>query len=489
LGIDGNLRPPANHQLNFSISKELPGGFIVDVSYVGRFARNLFGVLDMATPVNVIDKTTGQDYDGAVHQLLTQYEAAGVGSQLGKITAANALAATASIQAIPWFENVYGGFKQWSLTGLGPGVAYTGCPATTIGPCTATNGGVQKADTGSDPFVGVPFANATQAFYANLNAGLVPGPNAAFVLTNSTEYFESDTAQHITTDPQAQYAPLYRNVGWSNFNSAQFNLKKRFAAGYTVNLGYTWAKSMDVTSQGETAGNRPGGSGGQDQLIDPYNPQKNYAPSTFDRKGSFNANFVAELPVGVGKPLFGNMPHALNQVFGGWAVSGIFTEATGTPFDYHANLRYTLHYNGVDNPIPLSPQQYQLNYGNNSSFTIPEVFWIKDASAQCGSVCSAPNRLAAPNDFTNVTPDGYVARNYARGPGYFNLDASIIKTFKIGDRLSARASADAFNVMNHPNFANPSQNNIDSTAGTLGQITGIAGTGARVMQFNMRIQF
>ena len=55
--------------------------------------------------------------------------------------------------------------------------------------------------------------------------------------------------------------------------------------------------------------------------------------------------------------------------------------------------------------------------------------------------------------------------------------------------ILGRVSADAFNVLNHPNFSNPSQVNIDQTAGTLGQITTLAGTGNRVMQFNVRMAF
>src|SRR5262249_9799159 len=159
----------------------------------------------------------------------------------------------------------------------------------------------------SDPMVGVPFANATQAFYAILNAGLVPGPNTPFVLTNVTQYYEADTNQHITTSPQSQLLPLYRNIGWSNYNSMQISLKKRFAAGYTLTANYTLSKSLDVTSAPESLGARPGGSGGQDQIIDPYHPEKNYAPSTFDRKHQFNGNFLAELPFGTGKLIGRNM--------------------------------------------------------------------------------------------------------------------------------------------------------------------------------------
>jgi hypothetical protein len=475
-GIDAGMRPPSNHQVNLTVSKELPGGYVVEASYVGRFARDLFGVLDLANPVNVIDKQSGQDYYTAVQQLFTLYENNGVGSQFGKITAANAATATAAIAPIPWFESVYRGFKNWAETGIGPGVA--------------TTNGVQKPDAATFP--GVKFANATQAFYAVLNQGLVPGPNTPVVLTNATEFYETDMAQHITTNPQAQYLPLYKNVGWSNYNSAQISLKKRFSAGYTMTANYTWSRSMDVTSASESAGQRPGGSGGQDQLIDPYHPEKNYAPSTFDRTHQFNGNFLAELPFGNGKLIGRSWGNTLNQIFGGWAVSGILTAASGTPYSYHANLRYNMHYNGVDNPIPTAPIDYALNHGSNAQHSAPMVYWIKDQeqSASCDAVCASQNRSAAINKFTNIYPDGYVARNYVRGPGFYNLDTSISKSFRVSEGMTGKVSADAFNVLNHPNFANPSGTgiNIDSTSGLLGNITSTVGNN-RIMQLNLRIQF
>ena len=66
--------------------------------------------------------------------------------------------------------------------------------------------------------------------------------------------------------------------------------------------------------------------------------------------------------------------------------------------------------------------------------------------------------------------------------------ASISKTFRVSEKISGRFSADAFNVLNHPNFSNPSNVNIDNTSGLLGNITSLTGNN-RIMQFNVRMQF
>jgi hypothetical protein len=478
--IDDGLRPPQNHLINLTVSKELPGGFVVEASYVGRFARNLMGQVDLANPVNVYDQASGQSYYQAMAAIM-QLEGASVGGYQ-TITAANAAAATASIPKMPFFDNPgspYAGFQQWAQTGSVNGVS-----------------GKDSANA----FPGVTFQNGAQAFYAALNKGLKPGPNSPIILTNVTEAYELDTNQHITTNGQTQSMFLYTNIGLSNYHSGQFTVRKRFGQGYGFTANYTWAKSMDYTSASEAFGTRPGGSGSVDQILDPYNPAKNYAPSTFDRKGQFNGNFVGELPFGTGKLIGGGMGNKLNQIFGGWSVSGIWNAATGTPYSYQASLRYTLHYNGLDKPVEIKPLPYGLNHGFNASHNVPMVYWIKDQEQTngpgCDAVCAESTRLSAVNQdpskgpvyFTNVYPDGPIARNYVRGPGFWNVDASVKKTFHVTEKVNGTFSADAFNVFNHPSFANPSNVNIDSTSGLLGNITTLQGAN-RVMQFNLRFAF
>ena len=472
--IDSTLRPPSNHLANFTISKELPGGIVLEGSYVGRFARGLMGIVDLANPINVVDPRSGQDYYTAVKTLFEQYENKGIGASFGNITAANALQAVAGVQAIPWFENVYGEYKNWASL--------------------ATNG--------SFGFPGVNFPNATQAFYAVLNKGKTPGANASVVLTDATNNFEVGIKKHITSNGQAQYLPLYTNVGYSNYNSGQFTVRKRFSQGYSVTGNYTLSHSLDLTSAGESLGNRPGGSGSADQLIDPYHPEQNYGNSTFDRRHQFNGNFTAELPFGQGKALGRNANGVLNQIIGGWSLSSIVTMSSGSPFQYGAGNRFTFHFNGSDIAVPNGSIEYGLNTGHNAASIsngvvvgggTPTVYFIKDASISqsCSSDAACPssqtNRLAAIQKFVTPYPGGAIARNYAYGPGAINFDAALTKSLKITEGLSGYLRAEAFNVMNHANFANPSQRNIDNTSGTLGQIT--TARAPRVMQFTLRLQF
>ena len=359
-----------------------------------------------------------------------------------------------------------------------------------------------RTTNGTFGFPGVTFPNATQAFYAVLNKGKTPGANAPIVVTDATNNFEVGIRKHITTNGQAQYLPLYTNIGWSNYNSGQFTVRKRFSQGYSVTGNYTLSHSLDLTSAGESLGNRPGGSGSADQLIDPYHPDQNYGNSTFDRRHQFNGNFTAELPFGQGKVIGRNAGGVVNQIIGGWSLSSIITMSSGSPYQYIAGNRYSLHFNGTDIAVPNGSIDYGLNTGHNAA-TIsngvvtgggtPTVYYIKDSSlaASCASDAACPdsqaNRLAATKKFVSPYPGGAIARNYVYGPGAINFDAALTKSLKITEGLSGYLRAEAFNVMNHANFSNPSSTNIDSTSGTLGQITGARAP--RVMQFTLRLQF
>ena len=94
-------------------------------------------------------------------------------------------------------------------------------------------------------------------------------------------------------------------------------------------------------------------------------------------------------------------------------------------------------------------------------------------------------------------------RNGERGPGYFNMDLGLGKTFPIiSEKINAKFRADAFNAFNHPNFAIPAENVFngydqeDYEQGSgFGQISFTAdpthnlNNGARVLQLSLRVEF
>ncbi len=87
---------------------------------------------------------------------------------------------------------------------------------------------------------------------------------------------------------------------------------------------------------------------------------------------------------------------------------------------------------------------------------------------------------------------GDLGRNVARGPGYYEFDTALQKKFRVNERYTMSFRAEAFNLLNHPIYANPSGN---FSSGSFGRVTSILNTGAvgtgtpRRLQFALRLEF
>jgi hypothetical protein len=438
VGIDPHLHSPTNHLLNFTLSKQLPGGWIVEGSYIGRFARDLLGQVDIASPVNVRDAVSGMTWYEATDQLFTRYLDQG--------------APESAVQPIAWFENVYPEMKSFVEGRLG-----------------------------------TTFASATQAWYAYLlrqnasSAGIVPGPNAGVTQIDRYNELERFLGRNKLLNSQIAFLGLFGNFSKSNYHSAQFTAQKPLARGVSVTMNYTLSKSMDITSAAEARGNKANALPSEGIAADPLNPDRSYALSDFDRRHQFSGVFVADLPVGRNRWLGGNVEPAVNQIIGGWQLSGIVVAATGRPFNYTAN-RFNHHFQGRDQPHVSSPIEYELSKTSTGVFMIPGT--------------NADRLRITRENFTNSHPGGAIARNQGRGPGYWNVDFAVTKSFdlsSLGESMKLRFRWETFNLFNHPNFGIPGltpafgATNIDR-GGTLGQIESTIGT-ERVMQFGMRFEF
>lgn len=431
-GIDPNVKPPQNHLVNITFSKEFSTDWIFEASYVGRFARGLLGQADLASPVNIRDPKSGQTYYQAMTQLYTQDEFKSV--------------PISAIQPIPWFENVYPQIQAFAESVLGQ-----------------------------------TFNSSTQGFYALLhnvvNGTIAPGPNAQTDLNDTFAFIQGGLGQPVLLSPQVGFFGFWTDLGRSNYNAGQFSLRKKMRSGLALGVNYTYSKSLDITSAPESFGVRPDYSIPMGISQDPYNPQLSYARSDFDRRHQLNAYFLAELPFGKGKLIGGKASGALEKVIGGWEVSGLVTAESGLPFNFTAGNRYNMHYFGRDVPCMIKSIPFGLTKQNGQVFDIE------------GSSTDRANMTL--DNFETEYPGGPVCRNQGQGPGAYNVDSSIIKNIHITERVNMSLRADAFNVFNHSTFSIPSDvyaHDIDVAGQNLGEVTQTAGT-PRVMQFALRISF
>ncbi len=247
----------------------------------------------------------------------------------------------------------------------------------------------------------------------------------------------------------------------TNYNSLQVKMDRRFSGGFLLTTAYTWSKSIDYSQD----------NGGYAYLI---NSARSRARSDFDRRHMFNQSYVWELPFGKGKRYANN--GALAKLAGGWQVSGILSMMTGQALNISAPSATLNAPGNANNPnyigsgkLPISKTVNFRATGRN------QPTWFDTSVFQA----------AAPNTFGNV------GRNAFTGPGFFNLDLSGFRRFRISERFTAELRAESFNFTNTPQYPNP-----DGGFGNanFGQITnaGIgssADAGSRQIQFGFRLLF
>jgi len=251
------------------------------------------------------------------------------------------------------------------------------------------------------------------------------------------------------------------DAGSGNYNAVSAKATRHFSKGLNIIASYTYGKSLDDTSGVRSQGN--------DILF----PQDNrclscdYGPSAFDVRNRFVGSALYELPIGPGKLLPLNSK-ILNALVGGWQVGGIFTHQTGavaTPQVGTDNSAIAGAGGNYDRPNVTGVSPYLS--GSARSVNV----WVNPAAYQ-----------KAPAGFF-----GNATRSSFTGPGFTNLDASLHKKFQMpyNEKHELSIRFEAFNALNHPNWAIP---NLTITSSTFGRITGTANS-MRQLQLAAKYQF
>jgi len=256
----------------------------------------------------------------------------------------------------------------------------------------------------------------------------------------------------------------------SNYQSLQTKLNRRFSNGLLSTTAFTYAKGLGYQS---------GDDGGLTFWLD---QRRNYARNDYDRTLNYEQSFTYELPFGPGKRWLQN--GVVSNILGGWKMSGIISVVSGLPFTVTANGG-TINTPGQQQTANLTGQYKVMHgIGANQSWFDPTAF------GQPAGCPAAP----APCPIAYGTVLGNTGRNQFTGPGYIQDNVSLFKTFKIRESLGLEARADAFQLSNTPQFANP-QNSITSgsfgkVTSTLGSGTGINGIGGgRTLQLSATVRF
>jgi hypothetical protein len=264
------------------------------------------------------------------------------------------------------------------------------------------------------------------------------------------------------------------------------SLQKNLSHGLQFDVNYTFAHSIDnvsffANSSGDT------GIGGVGLICDDLRPRECRANSDFDINNYVTANVTYQLPFGRHRMLLNSIPIWAEEAIGGWDISGITDWHTGIAWGTDSNA-FDASYSNDAPAILVGPQSaIQTKLQKNIPGGGANIF-LNQASAQAAYV--------GPIGF-QIGP-----RNSLRGPKYFNQDLGLAKNFPLSaERVNLKFRADAFNALNHPNFALPQENGFngfdqqDFTSTTFGNITstvappGNLNNGARVLQVSLRLEF
>ena len=416
-GLDDRLKTPYSHLINLSMTRELPKGFVFEAAYVGRFAHRLLQEVDLAMPADLHDPKSKMDYFTAATLLAKQYQA--------KVPIEN-------IQPIPYWENIYPAAAGPSSTQIG---GDCGKPGTS---CSGLTNSLPANVTATQAMYDLFAFNAGNETTA-LEFADVPG------LVSATGCYPACASINGQQTPFTFYSPQYsslyawRSDGNSAYHAGQFSLRRRMADGLQFDLNYTYSKSMDVGSNAERI-NHFQGSGFASQVLNSWFPKQLRGPSDFDVTHQINTNWVYQLPFGRGKHFGREMNRWLDAAVGGWTVSGLWRWTSGYPFSISSGFGWATNFDEQSLAVLNGKRPRTGTFIHQGQ---PNVF---------SNPYTPGDPTSAVYQFRAALPGESGQRNNFRGPGTFNVDLSVSKGWKITERQSLRASAEAFNLTNTPRF-------------------------------------
>ena len=269
-----------------------------------------------------------------------------------------------------------------------------------------------------------------------------------------------NSAGTVVANPRVN--PAYSSLNFiensadAHYDALQTSFTRRFARGFQSQVSYTFSKSIDN-------GSGSFGLDGGQNVGNPFALGNERGLSNFNRTNNFRVSGLYALPF--------HADGALGKLVEGWQVTGIYSYLSGSPTTPASAQFIVQNSNGSNTGRPdliagcqLYPaHQTLLNWFNPSCFTLQPV----------GTY-------------------GNAGRNIIIGPNLWDMDASLIKDTKVRERFTVQFRAEAFNLLNHPSFQNPSATIFTNIAGArVGSAGQISATNSlpRQIQLSLKILF
>ncbi|RRA47506.1 TonB-dependent receptor [Acidipila sp. EB88] len=275
----------------------------------------------------------------------------------------------------------------------------------------------------------------------------------------------------ISAASNTYHSYINDSLGSVNYSGAEaFSTSEAFNAsikanthGLSVQANYNWQHEFDDYM------------GLFEAYQDPRNIKGDFSQGDIDIRNNFVMGFVYSAP---------RIPKVPERLGAGWQVSTITQGRSGTPINFGFSAL-------ANNPFvgSLRPDCEAGLNTRASDFSLPN------------------NQLSSAGFSTPSATGGNCPRNLGRGPGFIQPDVSLLKTTRLFEHASWEFRAELFDIVNHPNFSNPSASlqysatstlpsaglpvtpgfNYGISTGTIGSLVGI-GT-SRQVQFSSKIVF
>lgn len=431
--VDPDLVYPRTHQYSLSFQRELGWKTVLEVNYIGRRGRHLFGGYDS----NQVDITN--------NGFLADFELLRTTGDSPRI---NAL--LAGDTRLRTGETGSQFLRRQALAGT-----------VRLSNGTTTSNLVAANSVGQAAFL------IAQGVRSNGTPVIVANGFSPFYFQRYPQF--TGAVNVIDSNDRSRY------------NALEVQLSRRFSNGFSFQASYTLSKSEDTRSYdpafavaGRGGSNRTGiaGQSAASTPFDVNNRDLNYARSDFDRRHALQGYALYELPFGRGRRYGSNWNKVTDFFLGGVQLGGILRWYSGRPFTVFSGSNTISQV--VETPASCnscSPDMGRVVLENGRN-----VFFTAEQRAQFF--------VPASGEFSNV------GRNFFTGPPLFNLDLTLSKRFRFDESRNLEFRIEAQNATNTPSFLVPDLN-LDLTSGSFGQVLGTGSTSStsRKVQFAVKFNF
>jgi hypothetical protein len=282
----------------------------------------------------------------------------------------------------------------------------------------------------------------------SVNANMYANPSSS-VLKTAAFYANYGGLPSAPADARFVTVTQYYNNGISNYEGLTFMLRHAFSYGLTAEIHYTWSHALGTIA-----------------YENPFNLNNSYGSLGFDNRHQAAGDLLWNQPFKSGNGV-------VNALIKGWTVGAKLYVYSGAPFSVSdSKIASSANSTGVLTPLAdlLVPNATGADCGRGGALgqsCLPKT----DFASYVGANFTSPLQM----DWGNIAPNSF------RGPGYFDLDTTVERTFAIKERFKFTFGIQAYNVLNHANFANPSgtltSGSFGTITNTLGPPTSIYGTG------------